>query len=141
MADSAFRPIITIVRKRMDDTLIEVTLDEEGRLAAGEAPVDDNDELAAAARAACVAVTRMAPSGATVELGWIVEHPPGEGRRGYVNAAVMVEDSGRSEELLGTAFVRTDVLVAGVRAVLDALPRRLARVIARSESATSSEEE
>ncbi|MEE8599575.1 hypothetical protein [Euzebya tangerina] len=138
MTDSVFRPIITIVRKRMDDTLIEVTLDDEGRLASGEAQVTDDDELAAAAEAACAAVTTMAPSGATVSLAWVVEHAavPELDRSGYVTAAVTVTDQLRTERLLGTAFVRTDALVASVRAVLDALPRRLAQVIAQNQPVT-----
>lgn len=136
MTDSVFRPIITIVRKRADDTRIEVTLDDEGRLASGEAEVTGDDELAAAAEAACSAVTTVAPSGAVVTLAWVVEHAavPELDRAGYVTTAVTVTDQERTERLLGTAFVRTDPLVASVRAVLDALPRRLAQVIAQAPS-------
>jgi hypothetical protein len=127
MPNTLFRPLVTIVRARPDQTLVEVSLDDQGRHTAARIEVVDDDILLAAGQATCKAIARMLPPQARLRLSWIEAHPSSEERRGYITASVIVGDISTEEELLGAAFIRTEPQVAAVRAVLDALPRRMGR--------------
>lgn len=127
MTDPLFRPVITVVRPSPDASVIEVTLDMNGWIADGVAEVTDEDLLLAACEATCDAVNRFLPEGTTVSITFARHLDGPEVPRPVVLTSVVFDDGGAppEEELLGAAWVRSDLQVAGVRATLDGLSRRL----------------
>lgn len=127
VSSPTFRPLIAVVRPSADESSVEVTLDQEGWIADASAPVEGGDLMTAACRATCAAVNSMMPRFVHIEF-IAAEHVTSQAfGRELVIASVNVMDDGRLvDELLGAAYVRTDLQVAAARATLDGLTRRLA---------------
>lgn len=131
MSEPTFRPVISVVRRAPDDTVMEVTLDLDGWIADGTAEVEEGDLLTAAGAAACEAVSSLLPEGVEVRLESVQLMSGAQWSRDVVMASVSLHVEGErvGEELIGAAFVRTDHQVAAVRATLDGLTRRLSRFL------------
>lgn len=129
MTGAAFRPLLTVVRIAPDESDVTVALDQDGLYTEGSAAVGEGGLLLAAAAATCAAVNLLLPPRVEVGVAWIDQRDAEADRPGLVNACVRIDDGERGEDLLGSAFVRTDAQVAVVRAVLDAMPRRVARYL------------
>ena len=126
--EPTFRPLITIIRLTPDRSLVEVSLDLEGRMATGYGEIVDNDSLVAACRGTIHAVQGLLPGYMRIQLDWCQRLDRPDPEPDVINSAVTltVEGELRPEHLIGAAFVRHDADVAAVRATLDGLSRRLA---------------
>jgi hypothetical protein len=127
MLEPTFRPLITIIRLTPDRTVVEVSLDLDGRLATGFGDIVDDDSLSAACSASVIAVQSLLPASLTLSFDWCQLIARGDDAA-IVNSAVSLDVAGasRTEHLIGAAYVRHDPDVAAVRATLDGLTRRLA---------------
>lgn len=128
MYDTSFRPIISVIRLTPDNSLVEVTLEMDERLSTGVGDITDEDVVAAAGQATCVAVGKLLPQGHQVTLQWARRFAPDEeGGQAVINCAVHYSSPARpdGETLLGAALIHHDQSVAAVRATLNGLTRRL----------------
>lgn len=128
MLEPTFRPLITIIRLTPDRSMVEVSLDFEGRVANGCGDIVGDDSMRAACWGTVDAVQRLLPPALDIELEWC-QRVERAGEPDVINSAVRLVTDGsppQTEHLIGAAFVRHDADVAAVRATLDGLTRRLA---------------
>ncbi|HUH08805.1 MAG TPA: hypothetical protein VML96_13475 [Egibacteraceae bacterium] len=131
------RPVFTgmSVDRRELDSAVEVTLTFNGRHVTGHASglATWQEGPRTAAAAALLALREFLPSSVRVQLEWLeVVEGSAWGRPKIVQSAVTCLTRQGEEVFVGTAFVVNDVREAAVRATLDALNRRLDRLIAQS---------
>jgi hypothetical protein len=114
------------------DAAVEVALEYGARRLTGRAEglATRHAALRTAAAAALAAVRELVPADTRLQLEWLeVVDPTNPGRPAVVQAAVTWLTRTGEETYLGSAFVRNDLRVAAVRATLDAINRRLARLL------------
>lgn len=133
MFEPTFRPLITVIRVTPDNSCVEVTLEMEARVSTGFGDVRDDDLLRAAGEGTCAAVRKLTDDH-VIELDWIRRFTPEGDVDGpaVVNSAVTLRrPGGATETLLGAAIQHHDLAVAGVRATMDGLTRRLGFLLLR----------
>lgn len=126
MLEPTFRPLITIIRLTPDRSLVEVSLEMEGRLVTGFGEILEDDSLAGACRGAIDAVHTLLPPHMRLELDWCQRLVRDDGPDVINSAVTLTVGTDQQEHLIGAAYVRHDADVAAVRATLDGLTRRLA---------------
>ena len=108
-----------------EQSSVQVVLEESGRLYGGvaEMPADADSSLAPAAIATLDAMHRLIGHPDIFELEDVRKTKLGD--KDIVVVLTRARNRGKEEKLIGTCFVRNDILGACARATLDSINRRL----------------
>lgn len=130
-AQHPFRPLIADIHVAAVQHAVLVTLDLEGWVTSGSAPLHDDADVAwAAATATLAALGELVPEGIDLELLGVEARVEAGGVPAAVLAAVRCTTAdGHEDLLLGAVVIRAEASVAAVRATLDALNRRLGQLV------------
>lgn len=128
------RPIFTamLVERGQLDTNVEVVLELSDRRLTGRAEglTTRDDVVRTAASAALSALREILPERVRLQLDWLeIADPGAPGRPQLVHASVICLTPAGEETYVGAAMVRGDLREAAVRATLDAVNRRLLRLL------------
>lgn len=132
-ADLVDRPVfegLSFDRQELD-TAITVSLRWRGRKLSGQATglASFRHAPRTAAEATLEALRAVLPSTVRAQLEWLEVAEVGAPRERVVQAAVTMLTVGGESAHVGSALVRGDVREASVRATLDAVNRRLGRLV------------